>query len=88
MLDEASVNYFYESHCFLHAVELAELTACFSLLTAFLHAWFFVILPTLQLSFNSIDLKLFLQLPDGKFEITSNFNFYHLNLRFRVVQHL
>ncbi len=82
MVEEASVDCFYELHCFFHAVELAELAACLGLLAAFFHAWFFIILPALQLSFNSIDLKLFLQLPDGKFEITSDLNFYHLNLRF------
>jgi hypothetical protein len=67
-----------------HAVELSELPPGFSLLAAFFDAGLFVVFTTLKLSFDPVNLKLFLQLPDGKLEVASNFNFYHVSLRFNV----
>ena len=69
-------------HRFLHAIELTEFAACFRLLAAFFDTRFFIVFATLQFSFDSVYLKLFFQLPDGELEVTPDFNFYHLNLRF------
>jgi hypothetical protein len=64
-----------------HAVEFPQLTPGLGLLAALLDTGLFVIFTPLQLSFNSVDLEFFLQLPDGKLKIASNFNFYHVSLR-------
>lgn len=69
------------SGCLADSVELAEFPACFSLLATFFYTWFFVEFTTLQLSFYPIYLQLLLQLSDGIFKVSSNFNFYHLGLR-------
>ncbi len=63
------------------AVELAKLTTSLGLFATFFDTGFFIVLTTLQLSFNSINLQFFLQLTDGVFKISTNFNFYHLGLR-------
>jgi hypothetical protein len=73
-----SSNY---SDSLANAVELAEFPACFSLLATFLDTRFFVVFTTLQLSFYPIYLQLLLQLSDGIFKVSSNFNFYHFGLR-------
>jgi len=69
------------SDCLANTVEFAEFPACFCLLATFLHTRFLVVFTTLQFSFNSVYLQLFLQLSDGVFKVPPNFNFYHLWLR-------
>ncbi len=63
------------------AVELAKLAASLSLFAALFDTGFFILLATLQLSFDSINLQFLFQLTDGVFKISTNFNFYHLGLR-------
>ena len=64
-----------------NAIELAEFPACFSLFATFFDTRLFVVFTTLQLSFYPIYLQLLLQLSDGIFKVSSNFNFYHFGLR-------
>ena len=66
---------------FSETVELAKLPAGFRLLAAFLDARLLIVFTTLQFSFNSVDLQFFLQLANGIFEISPNFNINHLGLR-------
>lgn len=63
------------------AVKLAELATGFRLFAPFFYARLFVVLTTLQFSFDSVNLKFLFQLTDGVFKISTNFNFYHLGLR-------
>jgi hypothetical protein len=64
------------------AVEFPKLSAGLGLFPSFHDAGFFVAFTTFQLSFDAIDLQLFLQLSDGVFNVSTNFNFYHLGLQY------
>ena len=63
------------------AVEFPKLSTGLGLLATFHDARFFIAFTTLQLSFDAIDLQLFFQLSDGVFNVSTNFNFYHLGLQ-------
>jgi hypothetical protein len=60
-----------------HPVELAKFTQGFGCFAAFFDAGFFVILTPFQLSFDTVDLQFFLQLPDRVFKVTSDIYFDH-----------
>ena len=55
--------------------ELAHFSLGLSLLAALFYTRLFVILTTLQFTLYTIHLELFLKLPDGIFNVSSNFNF-------------
>jgi len=61
----------------LTMLELTHFPLCFSLLTAFFLTRLLVVLAALQFTLDAIHLELFLQLPDGIFNVSSYFNFYH-----------
>ncbi len=62
-------------------VEFPKLSAGLGLFPSFHDAGFLIAFTTFQLSFDAIDLQLFLQLSDGVFNVSTNFNFYHLGLQ-------
>ena len=64
------------------AVEFPKLSAGLGLFPSFHDAGFLIAFTTFQLSFDAIDLQLFLQLSDGVFNVSTNFNFYHLGLQY------
>lgn len=63
------------------AIEFPELSAGLGLFATLHDAGFLIAFTTFQFSFNTIDLQFFLQLSDGVFNISTNFNFYHLGLQ-------
>ncbi len=67
----------YGSEPSSHPVELAKFTQGLSSFATFFYAGFFVVFTPLQLSFNTIDLQFFLQLPDRVFKVTSDIYFDH-----------
>lgn len=66
------------STAIFHPVELAKFTQGFRSFTAFLHAGFLVVFAPFQLTFDTIDLQFFLQLPDRVFKVTSDIYFDHI----------
>jgi len=60
-----------------HPVELAELAQCLGGLTPLFDTGFFIVLASLQLPLDAIDLQLFFQLANGILQVTSYFDFYH-----------
>lgn len=62
-------------------VEFSEFSAGFCLFPAFHDAWFFIAFTTFQLTFDPVNLQLFFELSDGVFNVSTNFNFYHLGLQ-------
>lgn len=66
------------SERFSDAIEFAELAAGLRLFATLFDAWFLVVLPAFQFSFDAVNLQFFLQLSDGVLEIAANFNFNHL----------
>jgi hypothetical protein len=60
-----------------HPVELTELPQSFSRFTPFFYARFLVILTSFQLTFDTVNLQLFLELANGILKVASDFNFYH-----------
>jgi len=63
-----------------HPVELTELTQSFSSFTPFFYAGFLVILTSFQLTFDTVNLQLFLELANGILKVASDFNFYHVSI--------
>jgi hypothetical protein len=60
-----------------YPVEFAKFTQGLSGFAAFFDTGFFVVFTPFQLSFNTVDLQFFLQLPDRVFKVTSDIDFDH-----------
>ena len=60
-----------------YPIEFAKFAQGLSCFAAFFDTGFFIVFTPFQLSFNTVDLQFFLQLPDRVFKVTSDIDFDH-----------